>query len=95
MKAVRSSSHVLIVPSLSSSSHVFASQVLKSSNCFPLRDQVVTFNANYRLQFRNGDSGTESERQYGYATTCSHPLDHNFPKNIKEVTKIIDVEIGG
>ncbi|GJT96554.1 hypothetical protein Tco_1092072 [Tanacetum coccineum] len=41
MKAVRSSSHVLIVPSLSSSNHVFASSVKGSvlvlpSNWFPL-----------------------------------------------------------
>nr|GEU52789.1 hypothetical protein [Tanacetum cinerariifolium] len=47
MKAVRSSSHVLIVPSLSSSRHIFASP-------------VVIFNSKFVCGFRNGDCGTGS-----------------------------------
>nr|GEZ33779.1 hypothetical protein [Tanacetum cinerariifolium] len=71
MKAVRSSSHVLIFSSFSSSNHVFASP--KFVNVFMRigfgstiklvsldESQVVTFNDEFVCGFRNGDYETRS-----------------------------------
>ncbi|GKE76479.1 hypothetical protein Tco_1542599 [Tanacetum coccineum] len=70
MKAVRSSSQVVIVPSLSSSSYVFASPVNSEEfvNMFVRigfgsviklvsfdKSQVVTFNSKFIRGFRNSD----------------------------------------
>ncbi|GJY94678.1 hypothetical protein Tco_0511039 [Tanacetum coccineum] len=72
MKAYRSSSYVLIVPSLSSSSHVFASPEFVNvlvridfGSSIELvsfdKRQVVTFNNKFVCGFRNGDCGTGSQ----------------------------------
>nr|GEU62526.1 hypothetical protein [Tanacetum cinerariifolium] len=104
MKAVRSSSHVLIVSSLSSPSHVFAS--LEFVNVFVRigfgftielvsfdKSQVVTFNGEFVCGFRNGDCETESQSD----NTIGSP--HGFDihgievlKDNEKVTEVIDVE---
>ncbi|GJR45215.1 hypothetical protein Tco_1313318 [Tanacetum coccineum] len=95
-KVVRSSSYVLIVPSLSSSNHVFASLISFGSTIKLVsldESQVVTFNGEFVCGFRNGDCGTGSRSD----NTVGRP--HGFiinwiviSKNIKEVTEVIDVE---
>nr|GEW19428.1 hypothetical protein [Tanacetum cinerariifolium] len=96
MKAVRSSYHVSIVPSLSLSNHVFASLEHFGSTIKLVsldESQMVTFNGEFVCGFRNGDYGTESQSDNMIGSL------HGFiihwiviSKNIKEVTKIIDVE---
>ncbi|GKA82872.1 hypothetical protein Tco_0789620 [Tanacetum coccineum] len=104
MKAVRSSYHVLIVPSLSSSSHVFASPEFMNvfvrigfNSTIKLvsfdESQVVTLNGEFVCGFQNGDCGTESQSD----NTVSSP--HLFIiywivifKDIKKVTEIVDVK---
>ncbi|GJS34286.1 hypothetical protein Tco_0532668 [Tanacetum coccineum] len=69
MKVVRSSSHILIVPSLSSSSHVFTSP-----------SKLVTFNGKLIAVSSNGNCGKrELERQLRSAATwVHHRCDRNF-----------------
>nr|GEV11300.1 hypothetical protein [Tanacetum cinerariifolium] len=130
MKVVRSSSPVSIVPSLSLSSHVFASPVsdrgniIRQTTSFSMsvfkyftyfeefvnvfvridfgstiklvsldESQVVTFNGKLVCGFKNGNCGTESQSD----NTIGSP--HGFiiywiiiSMNIKEVTKVTDVE---
>ncbi|GKA76424.1 carbohydrate-binding, CenC-like protein [Tanacetum coccineum] len=82
MKAVQSSSHVLIVPSLSSSSHVFAS---------PVSDRGTSLGG--QLHSRNSDHGIgiQSDNMIG----SPHGFIINWiiiSKNITKVTEVIDVE---
>nr|GEU55588.1 hypothetical protein [Tanacetum cinerariifolium] len=105
MKAVRSSSHVLLVPSLSSSSQVFASSVSDRGNIIRIdfgssielvsfdESQVVTFNSKFVCGFRNGDCGTKSRSD----NTVGSP--HGFVihgievlKGNEKVLKVIDIE---
>ncbi|GJU59133.1 hypothetical protein Tco_1236899 [Tanacetum coccineum] len=104
MKAVRSSSHVSIVPSLSSSTQVSAS--LEFMNVFMWigfdstielvsfdKSQVVTFNGKFVCGIRNGycETGSRSDNSVGSP--------HGFVihgikvlKGNEKVTKVIDVE---
>ncbi|GJV93479.1 hypothetical protein Tco_1541292 [Tanacetum coccineum] len=95
MKAVRSSYHVLIVPSLSSSNHVFMRIGFGSTIKLVSFDesQVVTFNGKFICGFRNSDYGTRSQSN----NMVGSP--HGFIihwivilKNIKKVMEVIDVE---
>nr|GEX13839.1 hypothetical protein [Tanacetum cinerariifolium] len=71
MKVVRSSSYVLIVPSFSSSSHVFVSPESDRGNIISFdsnielvsfdKSQVVTFNGKFVYGFKNGDCRIESQ----------------------------------
>ncbi|GKF36560.1 hypothetical protein Tco_0113318 [Tanacetum coccineum] len=104
MKAVRSSSQVSIVPSLSSSSHVLAS--LEFVNVFMRigfgsaiklvyfdKSQMVTFNRKFIRGFRNSDCETGSLCD----NIVSNP--HRFIiywieifENHEKVTEVVDVE---
>ncbi|GKA33555.1 hypothetical protein Tco_0719984 [Tanacetum coccineum] len=95
MKAVRSSSHVSIVPSLSLSSHVFASPVSDRGNIIRRTTSfsVVTFNGKFICGLRNSDCGTGSLSD----NTVGSP--HGFIihgieifNGNKKVTEVIDVE---
>nr|GEW76992.1 hypothetical protein [Tanacetum cinerariifolium] len=104
IKAVRSSSHVLIVPSLSSSSQVLASPEFVNvltrigfGSSIELvsfdKSQVVTFNGKFVCGFRNGDCETRSRSD----NTVGSP--HGFIihgievlKSNEKVTKVIDVD---
>ncbi|GKD41778.1 hypothetical protein Tco_1261985 [Tanacetum coccineum] len=80
MKAVRSSSHVSVVPSLSSSNHVFASP-------------VVSFNCKFICGFRNGDcrEGSQSDNTVG---SPHEFIIHGIEifKGNEKVTEVTDVE---
>ncbi|GJZ24013.1 hypothetical protein Tco_0561472 [Tanacetum coccineum] len=80
MKAVRSSSHVSVVPSLSSSNHVFASP-------------VVSFNCKFICGFRNGDcrEGGQSDNTVG---SPHEFIIHGIEifKGNEKVTEVTDVE---
>ncbi|GJT59096.1 hypothetical protein Tco_1002629 [Tanacetum coccineum] len=108
MKAVRSSSQVSIVPSLSSPSYVFASPINSEEfmNVFVRigfgsaiklvsfdKSQVVTFNSKFIHGFRNSDCGTGS--------WCDNMVSspHGFIiywieifENHEKVTEVVDVE---
>ncbi|GKA56549.1 hypothetical protein Tco_0755621 [Tanacetum coccineum] len=108
MKVVRSSSQVLIVPSLSSSSHVFASSVnseefvnvfvrISFGSAIKLvsfdKSQVVTFNGKFIRGLRNSDCETGS--------WCDNMVSspHGFIihwieifENHEKVTEVVDVE---
>ncbi|GJS67599.1 hypothetical protein Tco_0682163 [Tanacetum coccineum] len=101
---VRSSSHVLIVPSFSSSSHVFAS--LEFVNVFVRigfnstielvsfdESQVVTFNGKFVYGFRNGDCRTGS-RSNNTVDSLHGFVIHVIEvlKGNEKVTEVIDVE---
>ncbi|GJW67838.1 putative ribonuclease H-like domain-containing protein [Tanacetum coccineum] len=98
MKAVRSSSHVSIVPSLSSSNHVFASPVrlvlVLPSEFVPIdKSQVVKFDSKFVCGFRNSDRGTRS--QSGNMVGSPHGFIIHWiiiSKNIKKVTEVIGVK---
>ncbi|GKE32344.1 hypothetical protein Tco_1451666 [Tanacetum coccineum] len=87
MKAVRRSSHVLIVPSFSSSNHVFASLVSDRGNFIR---RTTSFSVSL---FRNGDCGTESRsdntvgNQHGFVIHRIEVLKGN-----EKGMKVIDVE---
>ncbi|GJZ54759.1 hypothetical protein Tco_0609952 [Tanacetum coccineum] len=84
MKAVRSSSHVLMVPLLSSSSQVFASP-----------SQVVTLNDEFVYSFRNDDYGSRSRRDNTVGRPHGFIINWiEIFKNIKKVTEIVDVKNG-
>ncbi|GJT47085.1 hypothetical protein Tco_0955800 [Tanacetum coccineum] len=80
MKAVRSSSHISIVPSLTSSSYVFASP-------------VVTFNGKFVCGFRNGDCGTGSQSDNTVGSPHGFII-HGIEilKGNEKVMEVIDVE---
>nr|GEV36740.1 hypothetical protein [Tanacetum cinerariifolium] len=82
MKVVRSSSHVSIVPSLSSSSHVFAS---------PISDRGTSLGGLLRSQ--NSDRRTECWSD-NMVSSPHRFIIHWIvtSKNIKKVTKVIDVK---
>ncbi|GJW48590.1 hypothetical protein Tco_0080236 [Tanacetum coccineum] len=93
---MQSLSHILIVPSLSSPSHVFASPIGFNSTIKLVsfdESQVATFNSEFVYDFRNGDCRTESQSD----NTVGSP--HGFIihwivifKDIKKVTEIVDVK---
>ncbi|GJY22579.1 hypothetical protein Tco_0396237 [Tanacetum coccineum] len=96
MKAVRSSSHVLIVPLLSLSSHVFASLVSDRGN---ITRRTASFSVSLYLNISqiprnlNSDCGTGSQSD----NTVGSP--HGFIihgietlKGNEKVTEVIDVE---
>nr|GEY15184.1 hypothetical protein [Tanacetum cinerariifolium] len=104
MKAVQSSSHISLVPSLSSSSHVFAS--LELVNVFMRvgfgstiklvsfdESQVVTFNGKFVCGFRNGDCGTGSQSDNKVDSPHMFVI-HGIEvlKGNKKITKVVDVE---
>ncbi|GJS77021.1 hypothetical protein Tco_0726902 [Tanacetum coccineum] len=96
MKAVRSSSHVLIVPSFNSSSHVFASPVSDRGNIIMQKTSFsvsLYLNILHILWNSNGDCETRSQRD----NTIGNP--HGFIvngievlKGNEKVTEVIDVE---
>ncbi|GJZ49201.1 putative reverse transcriptase domain-containing protein [Tanacetum coccineum] len=86
MKAVQSSSHVSIVPSLSSSSHVFASPVSDRGNIIRRKTsfsgQVVTFNSEFIYGFKNSDCGTGSQNDNMVALLGIEPSELGFINEI-------------
>ncbi|GJW02898.1 hypothetical protein Tco_1561754, partial [Tanacetum coccineum] len=81
IKAVRSSSHVLIVPSLSSSNYVFASPVSDRGNIIR-RTTSFLVSLYLNISFRNVDCGTESQSD----NTVGSP--HEFIIHGIEVLKV-------
>ncbi|GJX28172.1 hypothetical protein Tco_0236251 [Tanacetum coccineum] len=96
MKAVRSSSHVLIVPSLSLSSPIFASLVSDRGNIIRQRASFLVslyLKISQILRNSNSDCGTKSQSD----NTVGSP--HGFfiygmevLKGNEKVTEVIDVE---
>ncbi|GJR15913.1 hypothetical protein Tco_0798565 [Tanacetum coccineum] len=84
MKAVRSSTYVLMFPSLSLSSQISFNSTIKLVSFE--ESQVVTFNGEFVCGFRNGNYGTRS--QSDNTVDSPHRLDHNLRIVLKYEKKL-------